>query len=119
MINKKYLTWFSVYYLTTLMIPNIKADFRKVISNLPEYKVLTIKSGKQSLTRHFSDTILKEYGFIEFTRWDIHPGDAILEVYEMKDTQAAFGVFSIWEIGKRKLGNFYWVLSISGLENAG
>ena len=105
MINKKYLTWFSVYYLTTLMIPNIKADFRKVISNLPEYKVLTIKSGKQSLTRHFSDTILKEYGFIEFTRWEIHPGDAILEVYEMKDTQAAFGVFSIWEIGKRKLGN--------------
>ena len=87
------------------MIPNIKADFREVISNLPEYKVLTIKSGRQSLTTYFSDTILKEYGFIAFTRWEVQPGDAILEVYEMKDTQAAFGVFSIWETGRRKLGN--------------
>lgn len=91
--------------LIALLTPYIKADFSALVPNLSDYEILPIKAGSVAPAADFTDTILHEYGFLSFSPWRIQPGEAVLEVYEMADTQAAYGIFSIWEVEHRDQGN--------------
>ena len=77
------------------------AEFEEVLSNLTNYKLVLIDSIQTAPSGEFPSDIVEEYGFLSFTQWRIQPGTAILDVYEMTDTQAAYGLFTIWEEGRR------------------
>ena len=57
---------------------------------------------KQVAIGPFSSIILDEYILLSYSRWSVRPEAAPqsppleLEIYEMKDTLGAFGMFSIW-----------------------
>ena len=77
------------------------AEFDEVLPNLTGYDLVRIDSSQIAPSREFPSGIVQEYGFLSFTQWHIRPGEAILDVYEMTDTQAAYGLFTIWEEGRR------------------
>jgi len=57
---------------------------------------------RQAAIGPFSRVILDEYILLSYSRWAVRPEAALqsplleLEIYEMKDTLGAFGMFSIW-----------------------
>ena len=77
------------------------AEFEEVLPNLPDYELVRIDSSRTAPSGEFPSDIVEEYGFLSFTQWRIQPGAAILDVYEMIDTQAAYGLFTIWEEDRR------------------
>ena len=52
----------------------------------------------------FPSPVLMEYGFLSYSRWRVRPAGLELSVYEMTDTQAAFGLFSQWRSEERSQG---------------
>ena len=77
-----------------------QAEFEEVLPNLTGYDLVRIDSSQSAPSEEFPSDIVEEYGFLSFTQWGIRPGGAILSVYEMTDTQAAYGLFTIWEEGR-------------------
>ena len=89
------------------------AEFMEVLPNLPDYELVRIDSTQTSPSSEFPPDIVEEYGFLSFTQWRIRPDAAILDVYEMTDTQASYGLFTIWEEGRRDSARSL----LMGLEN--
>ena len=77
------------------------AQFQEIVPSLTDYELVRIDSSQGPPPRDFPFDIVQEYGFLSFTEWRIQPGPARLDVYEMTDTQAAYGLFTIWEEGRR------------------
>jgi len=50
----------------------------------------------------FPGGLLQEYGFLSYSSWKIQPIGIQLSVYEMSDTQAAFGLFTQWRLEERE-----------------
>ncbi len=90
--------------LTAALVGGTHAQFEEVLPNLTDHELVLIDSNQTVPSGQFPPEIVHEYGFLSFTRWQIRPGAAILEVYEMADTQAAFGLFTIWNEGRRETG---------------
>ncbi len=105
MLKKKHSVWIPIGLLVALLTPHTKADFSALVPNLADYEIVPVRAGSASPAADFTDAILQEYGLLSFSPWRIRPGDAVLEVYEMDDTQAAYGIFSIWEVEQREQGN--------------
>ena len=89
------------------------AEFEEVLPNLTDYELVRIDSSQTGPSGEFPSDIVEEYGFLSFTQWRTRPGAAILDVYEMTDTQAAYGLFTIWNEGRRDSGRSLAM----GLEN--
>ena len=96
----------------TLTVP-AHAEFEEVLPNLTDYELVRIDSSQTVPSGEFPSDIVEEYGFLSFTQWRTRPGAAILDVYEMTDTQAAYGLFTIWNEGRRDSGRSLAM----GLEN--
>ena len=77
------------------------AEFKEVLPNLTDHELVRIDSSQTAPSREFPSDIVEEYGFLSFTRWSVRPGTGILDVYEMIDTQAAYGLFTIWQEKRR------------------
>ncbi len=97
--------WLGVCALIAVLTPLTQAEFGRVIPNLADYEIVRLGAGREAPPVELDALILEEYGLLSFSRWRIRPGDAVLKVYEMADTQGAFGVFSIWGDERRDQGS--------------
>ncbi len=100
---------FFVVLLFALSIPSatraqVPVDqYFPLIENYQFEKLAEISiTEKQAGIGPFSRVILDEYILLSYSRWAVQPEAALqsppldLEIYEMKDTLGAFGMFSIW-----------------------
>ena len=100
---------FFVVLLLALSIPSAtraQVPVDQYFSQIENYqfKELTEISTteKQAGIGPYSQVILDEYILLSYSRWAVQPEAALqshpleLEIYEMKDTLGAFGMFSIW-----------------------
>lgn len=73
------------------------------IKNLQFKKILSTDSlSMKGEMGEFSGKLLQEYGFLSYSFWKVQPTDMKLSVYEMSDTQAAFGLFTQWRLEERE-----------------
>ena len=99
----------SVVLLLALSIPSATRAQTTVDQYFPlieDYQFEKISefsaTKKQAGIGPFSRVILDEYILLSYSRWAVRPGAALqspsleLEIYEMKDSLGAFGMFSIW-----------------------
>ncbi len=77
------------------------AEFEEVVPNLTDHELVRIDSSQTIPAGEFPPDIVEEYGFLSFNQWRVRPGTGILNVYEMIDTQAAYGLFTIWQEKRR------------------
>ena len=66
------------------------AEFEEGLPNLTGYDLVRIDSSQTPPSGEFSSDIMEEYRFLSFTQWRTRPGAAILDVFEMTGTQAAY-----------------------------
>ena len=73
------------------------------IKNLQFKKILRTDSlSTRETMGEFPGRMLEEYGFLSYSLWREQPTGIELSVYEMSDTQAAFGLFTQWRLEKRE-----------------
>ena len=113
MLRRKRLRAVLTCALVGAMAVLAHAEFEEVLPNQTDHELVRIDLSQTAPSGEFPADIVEEYGFLSFTRWRTRPGAAILEVYEMTDTQAAFGLFTIWNEGRRDSGRSLAM----GLEN--
>ena len=97
-----------------------KTNIEYYWSNLKSYNfekiTETTKPQQQNQIGPFSQSVLDEYILLSHSLWKIHSKNNFhqssleLEVYEMKDSTGAFGMFSAWDVYSKNTyhsGN-YW-----------
>ena len=89
------------------LFQSLEANVENYWSDLKNYNfekiTKTTEPQQKKQIGPFSQLVLNEYILLSHSRWKIHSKNNShqnpleLEVYEMKDTTGAFGIFSVWD----------------------